>query len=146
MQRLGWWERSLARGFLGKWDPVPPSRTFIELDGFSILRVVQKRDFLRQMICGVCVFIKSRKPTQQVERVLIWLLISSPVTRLVSEGCSEFVHLHDFVVGSEQRFSFQKLLHRAAFLRFSFKKWLLLTFSLSEGDLSSPLFSMALSR
>jgi hypothetical protein len=43
VQRLGWWERrSLARGFLEKWDPVPPSRTFVELDGFSILRVVQK--------------------------------------------------------------------------------------------------------
>lgn len=117
MQRLGWWERrSLARGFLEKWDPVPPSRTFIELDGFATLRVVQKRDFLRQMICGVCIFIKSRKPTQEVQRVLIWLLISNPVTRLVSEGCSEFVDLLVFVVGSEQRFSFQKLLHRAAFL------------------------------
>ena len=44
MQRLGWWERrSLARGFLEKWDPGPPSRTFVDLDRFSILRVVQKR-------------------------------------------------------------------------------------------------------
>ena len=57
---------------------------------------------------------------EQVERVLIWPPVSNPVTKLVSAGCSEFVHVHDFVVGSEQRFSFQKLLHRAVFPRFSF--------------------------
>ena len=74
----------------------------------------------RTLVMSLLWNILSMLVTEQVERVLIWPPVSNPVTKLVSAGCSEFVHVHDFVVGSEQRFSFQKLLHRAVFPRFSF--------------------------